>query len=151
MGIELGEGGDAFGPAVYLSAGEHDGPIPIAAGRFSGGAVPDLVVGDATSDEVALLENHSTPGALNFAPAKLLDPGKEPFAFAVADFNHDGTPDLAVADADEGGSESGFTIMEGTGRRRRTGRCRRPEGPACAGPRPQEPPARAGWAASPGR
>lgn len=115
VGIELGEGGSALHEPTYLSTGEKAGPLAIAAGRFSGGAHPDLVVADGNADNVALLENKSTPGALSFAPAKFFAPTRAAFAFAVADFNRDGIPDLAVDDSGEGGV-SGFTILPGTGK-----------------------------------
>jgi hypothetical protein len=112
VGVMLGAGGDAFGGASYFEAGEH--PIGIAAGHFTGGALPDLAVADEVAGvgTVSLLVNKSTPGKASFAaPKQFTAPGA--FALAVADFNRDGIPDLAVADTDEG--KSGYTILDGTG------------------------------------
>ncbi len=101
-------------PTYFDSGGET--PLAIAAARFTGKALPDLVVGNSGSNDVALLENTSSPGSVSFAPAKLLAAGHTPYALTVADFNHDGIPDVAVADDDEGGRESGYTILDGTGK-----------------------------------
>jgi hypothetical protein len=100
-------------PTYVNSGGEI--PEAIGAARFSGKSLPDLVVGNSASKDVALLENESTPGTVAFAPAKLFAGGHTPVALAVADFNHDGIPDVVVADNFEGGP-SGFTILEGTGK-----------------------------------
>jgi hypothetical protein len=101
-------------PTYFNSGGE--GPLAIAAARFTGKALPDLVVANSGSNDVALLEDTSSPGSVSFEPAKLFATGHTPFALTVADFNHDGIPDVAVADDAEGGEESGYTILDGTGK-----------------------------------
>lgn len=100
-------------PTYFNSGGEI--PEAIGAARFSGKSLPDLVVGNSGSKDVALLENESKPGTVKFAPAKLFASGHTPVALAVADFNRDGIPDVVVADNFEG-APSGFTILEGTGK-----------------------------------
>jgi hypothetical protein len=100
-------------PTYVNSGGEI--PEAIGAARFSGKSLPDLVVANTASKDVALLENESKPGTVKFAAAKLFASGHAPVALAVADFNHDGIPDVAVAD-DYEGAPSGFTILEGTGK-----------------------------------
>ena len=109
-----GNGNLRDAPTYFNSGGEN--PQAIAAARFTGKALPDLVVGNAGSNDVSLLENESTPGAVAFAPAKVFAPGHTPSAIAVADFNHDGIPDVALADDEEEGKEAGYTILEGTGK-----------------------------------
>lgn len=115
IGVLRGEGnGFLRDEPFYFSVSPGSGPLAIAAGRFTGRAQPDLVVGD-DSNEVSLLENTSTPGKPSFAAAKQFAAGHTPAALAVADFNGDGIPDVAVADSAEGGKPSGFTILDGTG------------------------------------
>jgi hypothetical protein len=115
VGVLRGEGnGRLREPATYFNPG---GEIPeaIAAAPFTGKALPDLVVGNSASSDVTLLENESTPGKLAFTlRGPFATTGHTPVAIAVADFNQDGIPDVAVADDDEGGS--GFTILDGTGK-----------------------------------
>ncbi len=113
VAVMLGRGGTGFGERSYFEAGK--GPVGIAAGRFTGGTLPDLAVADESAGEVSLLVNKSTPGTVSFAAPKQFAPEHGAFAFAVADFNHDGIPDLAVADSNETGHDGGFTILDGTG------------------------------------
>jgi FG-GAP-like repeat/FG-GAP repeat len=115
VAVLRGEGNGYLREApTYFNSGGED-PLAIAAAPFTGKALPDLVVGNSGSNDVALLENTSSPGSVSFAPAKLFAAGHTPDAFAVADFNDDGIPDVAVADDEEGSAESGYTILDGTG------------------------------------
>ncbi len=115
VGVLLGEGGGYFKrAATYFSAGET--PLAIAAAPFTGKALPDLVVGNFGSESISLLENQSKPGTAAFAPAKEFPIGHTPAALAVADFNRDGIPDVVAADSAEGSTESGFTLLDGTGK-----------------------------------
>lgn len=113
VGVLHGEGKGSFnlGPSYFAA---EEGALTIAAGRFTGKALPDLVVGNSNSENVTLLENHSKPGTLSFSAPKAFAAGHTPSAMAVADFNRDGVPDAVVSDDDEGGL-SGYTILEGSG------------------------------------
>ncbi len=101
-------------PSYFNSGGEI--PVAIAAAHFTGKALPDLVAGNESSNDISLLENESTPGTVAFAAPKMFAAGHTPAAIAVADFNQDGIPDVVVADDEEGGKEAGFTILDGTGK-----------------------------------
>jgi hypothetical protein len=114
IGVLRGEGKGYFrSTATYFDAGED--PQSIAAAKFSGRALPDLVVGNVGSQNISLLENESKLGALAFKSAGPFAAGYVPVAIAVADFNHDGIPDVVAADSGEGG-KSGYTVLDGTGK-----------------------------------
>ena len=71
-------------------------PVAIAAGRFFGGSLPDLVTADAASDTVAFLRN--TGGGLFDDPVSApMTTG--PIDLTIADFNADGIDDLSCVGA----------------------------------------------------
>jgi hypothetical protein len=105
ISILRGEAGGYFNStATRFNAGED--PQAIAAARFSGRALPDLVVGNVGSENISLLENESKPGTLAFKPAGPFAPGYVPVAIAVADFNQDGIPDVVAADSAKGANRA---------------------------------------------
>ena len=67
----------------------------ITAADFNHDSRPDLVVADLEGGEVTLLLNDGG-GHFHPAPGSPFKSGYQPNDFAVADFNHDGNPDLAV-------------------------------------------------------
>jgi len=79
-----------------------NGPAYLAAGDFNRDGKPDLAVTQGTGNTVSLLINNTLPtpepGSLNFAAAHTLSNGHGNMAdgIAVADFNHDGKPDIAA-------------------------------------------------------
>jgi hypothetical protein len=83
-------------------------PVAIAAADFNGDGQLDLAVANIHSNNVSVLLNSpSTPGA--FQPAVNYNVGTSPTALAVADFNGDGRPDLAVANA----GSNNVTVLAG--------------------------------------
>jgi hypothetical protein len=73
-------------------------PVSVAVGDFNGDGRPDLAVANATNNTVEVLLNTTAPGAtLSFAPQHTFAVAGEATKLAVADFNGDGRPDLAVA------------------------------------------------------
>ncbi len=75
-------------------------PHSVAVADFNGDGKPDLVVADGHAGKVSVLLNNTTPGATaaSFAPKVDFNAGGNPFSVAVADFNGDGKPDIALAD-----------------------------------------------------
>jgi hypothetical protein len=82
---------------TFVTAG--NGPHFVRAADVNGDGLPDLIVSNYDSADVAVLLNKTTPGAstLSFAPAQTFSTGNNPKFFAVADLTGDGKLDLIVA------------------------------------------------------
>ena len=85
--------GDVSFRETILPAGAN--AAIITAADFNHDSRPDLVVANSESGEVTLLFNGGG-GHFHPAPGSPFQSGSQPNDFAVADFNHDGNPDLAV-------------------------------------------------------
>src|SRR5437867_8353340 len=89
-------------PAQTLSFAKRDFPvgsdsITVAVGDFNGDGVPDLVVANEGSNNVAVLLGN---GDGTFRAARFFPVGSSPVSVAVGDFNGDGSLDLAVTNVD---------------------------------------------------
>lgn len=103
---------NTFGPRTDYPVGVL--PKAIASGDFNADGRPDLAVTNSADNTVSiLLQNTSeTTAALGtFSPSVAYDTGAGPAGIAVADFNLDGNPDLAVAN--EGSSPGTVSILLG--------------------------------------
>ncbi len=76
-------------------------PTGISVADINGDGLPDIVTSNYNSSSVSILQNTTTPGAssASFAAALNIVDGTatQPIGVAVADFNGDGAPDIAVA------------------------------------------------------
>jgi len=98
------------------------GPSSVAVGDFNKDKFLDLAVTNASDGTVSVLLNNGSGGGFTRASYSPLTVGNGPSAVAVADFNKDGYPDLAVANESDGtvtvlfnnGSAGGFTAALGS-------------------------------------
>ncbi len=107
--ILLGNGDGTFLSAAAAPA-TGPGPNAIATGDFNGDGIIDLAVANQGDCAVTILLGN---GDGTFAPAapSAVTPGISSYSIAVADFNGDGKPDLAVANNGSGHA----TILLGNG------------------------------------
>jgi len=95
MNILLGDGHGGFSPAPGSPVTTGAGPNYVAVGDFNRDGITDLVVADLDANEVSIFlgDGH---GGFTEASSSPVAVGSLPYAIAVADFNGDGTADLAV-------------------------------------------------------
>jgi hypothetical protein len=86
-------GGDLSFHETSLPAGPHASIV--AAADLNHDSRPDLIVANLEDGAVTILLNDGG-GRFHPAPGSPFNAGSQPNDFAVADFNHDGNPDLAV-------------------------------------------------------
>jgi hypothetical protein len=113
VGVLLGHGDGTFGP---LMNGPLVGVNPsfILAADLNGDGKLDLVVTDylVTTDNLKVLLGH---GDGTFGTPVSYTAGQQPQGVAVADFNGDGIPDLAVANTGSTGGTGSALLLLGTG------------------------------------
>ena len=98
----------SFAPVANYAAGVN--PISVAVGDFNADGRPDLAVANRGSGNVSILLGNGGGGG-TFQAAVNYAVGSGPASVAVGDFNADGRPDLAVANADS----NNVSILRGTG------------------------------------
>jgi adhesin/invasin len=101
VAVLLGIGNGNFQAAQQIALA--NGPAFVATADFNRDGKPDIAVTQSTGATVSVLINNTlaTPvrGSLNFVPPHTLTNGHGNMAdgVAVADFNHDGNPDIAAS------------------------------------------------------
>jgi hypothetical protein len=110
--IALGNGDGTF---TYKGSVATGGAFEVfAVGDFNGDGIPDFAVANTAADIVTILlgkgDGTFTPSTAATSPT-----GSNPVAIAVADFNGDGIPDLAIGNDPQGGSSGSLTILLGNG------------------------------------
>ena len=96
--ILLGNGTGNFHPAPGSPINVGSAPVAIANADFNGDGIPDLAVLNRSDGTVSVLLGNGD-GSFTQAPGSPINLGGSLAAVAVADFNGDGRPDLAVADS----------------------------------------------------
>lgn len=110
--ILLGRGDGTFAEATGspISSGIGNGPVAIAAGDLNGDAKPDLAVVNQTDNTISVLLNNGDATFTVSASSPLqAGAGTSPNGIAIADFNQDGIPDIAVTN----GGANTFTVFVG--------------------------------------
>jgi hypothetical protein len=105
VSVLLGQGDGTFRPATNYFVGFD--PISVAVGDFNGDGILDLAVANQGSSPDYADGNVSVllgQGDGTFRSARNYTAGIGPSSVVVGDFNGDGIPDLAVADAGGGAS-----------------------------------------------
>jgi uncharacterized protein (TIGR03437 family) len=96
--LNNGSGGFTQSPGSPFPVGSQ--PVCVAVGDFNGDGNSDLVVTNSGSNNVTELYGNGK-GGFTEAPGSPFNVGTDPEFVAVADFNKDGKPDLAVANSDD--------------------------------------------------
>ncbi|WP_426583746.1 FG-GAP-like repeat-containing protein [Mucilaginibacter sp. R-33] len=68
----------------------------LAVDDLDGDGKPDAVVANFGNNTISIFKNTSANNQINFDNAVTFNTGQSPYAIAIADFNGDGKPDLAV-------------------------------------------------------
>jgi FG-GAP-like repeat len=99
VAVLLGNGDGTFQPAVNYTVG--GGPQGIATGDLNGDGFPDIVSADQCGDDPACRDGTVSVllgnGDGTFQPRLVFAEGIFPLSVAIADFNGDHQPDLAIA------------------------------------------------------
>jgi len=106
VSILLGDGtGTHFTAATNSPMPVGTRPTSVAVGDLNGDGILDLVVANADAGTVSILLGNSNSngngkgdGTFRSAPGSPIAVGTRPVGVAIADFNGDGKPDLAVVD-----------------------------------------------------
>jgi type II secretory pathway component GspD/PulD (secretin) len=101
VSVLLGNGDGTFQPRTDYSTGTD--PVYVALGDFNGDGAEDIAVANKAGNSVSIYYNQKNNSGVplgRFVAGATRDfsAGNEPTSIAVADYDLDGTPDLAVSD-----------------------------------------------------
>ena len=108
--ILLGDGRGGFAPASGSPITVGNFPEAVRVGDFNNDGLPDLVVANGKDNTVSILLGNGD-GTFTPATGSPITVGGFPFFVAVADFNGDGSADVAVTNA----SDSTVSVLLGKG------------------------------------
>jgi FG-GAP-like repeat len=108
--ILLGKGDGTFGPPKAYPSGLY--PISIVTADFNGDGIPDLAVANYTNPSPCHVSVMLGNGDGSFQPPVKFRVGVSPEQLIVADFTHDGKPDIATIN----GGDSTISILLNTTR-----------------------------------
>ena len=98
MTVLLGNGMGGFTAAAGSPFAVGKAPASVAAVDFNGDNIPDLAIANSGDNTVTVLLG-ADAGGFAAAPYSPLAVGTRPEFVAVADFNGDGKPDMAIANS----------------------------------------------------
>jgi type II secretory pathway component GspD/PulD (secretin) len=101
ISVLLGNGDGTFQRRTDYATGSK--PVSVALGDFNGDSAPDIAVANQGGDSVSIYYNQensagAAQGTFVAGSTRDFSAGSGPTSIAVADFNLDGSPDLAVSD-----------------------------------------------------
>ena len=111
VSILLGDGNGSFGEAITFAAA--DSPNSIAVADFNGDSNPDIAVAERGFMAFSGIHLLLGDGEGSFGEAITFAAGNNPVSIAVADFNGDSNPDIAVASSFS--SSASVLIGDGNG------------------------------------
>jgi hypothetical protein len=116
LAVLLGTGGGAFGAPTDLPLGSHSNPLAVRSADFNGDGDPDLASANEGSSDgtvpgwVSILLGGA--GSSFSAPVSY-SAGVKPQDLAIADFNGDNDPDIAIANETTGSATGAVSILLG--------------------------------------
>ena len=111
--ILLGTGGGKFTEAASSPATPGFAPTFVAVGDFNGDGKADLAVANNGNNTVTIQLGNGD-GTFTQAASSPMQVGTSPYSIVVGDFNGDGIPDLAVANACGNGPTCAASSYKGT-------------------------------------
>ena len=112
VSVLLGNGSGGFSAAPGSPFAVGNNPSSVAVGDFNGDGHSDLAVANFEGNSVSVLLGNGS-GGFSAASGSPFAVGQYPTSVAVGDFNGDGHPDLAVANA--GGASVSVLLGNGSG------------------------------------
>src|SRR5262249_19175487 len=112
VSVLLGNGDGSFQDPVYYATGSY--PSSVVVGDFNGDGIPDLAVANYGSSHVSVLLGNGD-GSFQAARNFYFDGSLHPSSLAVADFNGDGSLDLATILVPEVGDGNYLGVLLGNG------------------------------------
>ncbi len=110
VGVLLGNGNGTFLPPAFYAT--QSGPSSVLISDFNGDGKLDIVASNYQSGAQGSVSLLFGNGNGTFQPAQYFNAGAGPDRMALADFNGDGQPDLAVANLGVfGGTPGGLSIL----------------------------------------
>ena len=106
-------GTPSFAAKVDFAVGTY--PYAVALGDLDGDGKLDLATANGTSNDMSVLRNTSTVGAVSFTTQIVYAGGTEPYSIAIGDLNADGKPDIAIANFNTPGLVSVYKNMSTLG------------------------------------
>ncbi|HKB06536.1 MAG TPA: FG-GAP-like repeat-containing protein, partial [Gemmataceae bacterium] len=110
--VFLGTAAGGYSAPTRLLLPAGTGPVSAAIGDVTGDGIPDIVTANSAGDSVAVFRNL---GAGTFAAPAFTTVGSAPTDLVLADFNGDGSLDVAVSHNGNRPARRGVTVLLNTG------------------------------------
>lgn len=95
---------NSFSPAGNYGTGTY--PFAVSISDFNDDGKPDLVTANSVSNNISIIKNTSTAGAISFDTKLDFSTGPDPKRIAIGDLNGDGKPDIVVTNMNAGNAST---------------------------------------------